>query len=422
MISLKFFVIMHNSITSEMVINMVLKYTKHPYVEIIKKISSMHPSYSAKQIINSVGEDLYTNLISDNDRRLLQLAFQPKLTQENLDEFLKQWDIEAAGADRAAILAYTMKLHPELKFNNYTGPRLKGLLNYLRFQNLELISHFSRIVHRLNQKRITPILIKGGAMRYLRSDLPRVMGDIDILVHSEDELTTAQKLVKEMGYIYTDAGHSFDVHTKDNVEKGILDIHRFFSFLPELNERFNKALFSRIEKKRIFSVDAYLPCKEDMFFICLNNLTVNLRSGACIRGIAYNLFDLEYLINSKEDFNWDIVAQNILMTHTEATTYFAMQFVNQVLPDIIPNKILLNSRLNNEVEKLINHDKFYALYVHDVKYACKKLKLKKAIRHWTTFKEYLRLEGQHFFTKRILKHPFLIRYFFKYFGKSKNAN
>ena len=401
---------------------MDIELTKHLYANTIKRVVLKHPSYTVKQIIDTVTKDLYNEYIHKNDRELIQLTFQSDLTQEALDNFLKQWDIEAVGADRAAILAYTMKMYPKLKFDDYNAPRLKGLLNYLRFQNLELIAHFSKIVRKLNQKGIVPVLIKGGAMRYMRPDLPRVMGDIDILVHSEDELKTAKKLVQEMGYIYTDADHSFDVHPKDNVKKGILDIHRFFSFLPQLNEEFNKALFSRIEKKRIFSVDAYLPCKEDMFFICLNNLTVNLRSGACIRGVAYNLFDLKYLINSKEDFNWDIVAQDILMTHTEATTYFAIQFINQVLPNIMPDKILLNSRLYDEVKNLITHDKFYAFYVHDVKYACKKLKLKKAIRHWATFKEYLRLEGQHFFTKRIIKYPFLIHCFFKYFGKSKNAD
>ena len=99
-----------------------------------------------------------------------------------------------------------------------------------------------------------------------------------------------------------------------------------------------------------------------------------------------------------------------------------MQFIHQIVPDIFPKTLLLSPKIKKEVENFINHDKFYSLYVHDVKMACKKLKFIKEIRHWSTLKSYLRLKGQHFFTKRILKHPSLIRLFFKYFHGIKHAD
>ena len=290
------------------------------YAEIIKKVALTHPSYTAEQIVDCSAKKLYEGFISSKDRKLIQIAFHSNIKQKDLDKFLAEWDIEATSTERAAILAYTMKMHPELKFDSYTGPRLKGLLNYLRFQNLELISHFSKIVRKLNQIDIIPVIIKGGAIRYLRPDLPRVMGDIDILLHSQDELNTAKKIIQEMGYIYTDAGHSFDVHPKNDIEKGILDVHKFFSFLEKENIQFNKLLFNRAQKQKVFSVDAYLPSTEDMLFICLNNLALNLRKSSSTHGIPYAVFDLMYLIGSKDDFNWDIVAQDIFITHTEANS------------------------------------------------------------------------------------------------------
>jgi len=372
--------------------------------------------YPSARIIDETVRILYQDLIHEQDRRLIRFSFNPDITQKDLNDFLNQWDIEAAGSNSAVILAYFMKMHPELQFNAYTGPRLKGLLKFLRFQNLELIGHFSKIVRQLNQKGITPMLIKGGAMRYLRSDLPRVMGDMDILLHSEEELNIAKQSVLEMGYSFSDEKHSFDVHPKNNPEKGIIDIHRFFGFLPQLNEEINNEMFKRSTKQRIFSVDAYLPAPEDMVFICLNNLARNLKESTSIRGIPQAIFDLTYLISFKKDFDWNIVMRDIVLTNTHVASYLAMRFINQAVPDIFPEFLLSNKKLYRDLENFVNYDKFYSLYVHDVKFACKKLRFIKAIRHWSTFKNYLRLEGQHFFTKRIIKHPLLIRLFFKYFS------
>ena len=385
------------------------------YTKVLQQVSRAYPVYSHAQIVDETVQRLYQNFIPKQDRHLIRLSFKADLTQNDLDIFLKHWDIEAAGSKGAAIAAYFMKMHPTLKFDAYTGPRLKGLLNYLRFQNLELIGHFSKIVRHLNQKGIVPMIIKGGAMRYLRPDLPRVMGDIDILLHSPKDLKIAKKLVQEMGYIFTDADHSVDVHPKDNPQKGILDIHQFFGFLSQFNNAINHELFKRAEKKRIFSVDVLLPIPEDMVFICLNNLTLNLKHSACVQGLPQAIFDLTYLIGLKKDFDWDIVMRDILITHTQAPCYLAMRFINQVVPDLFPKSLLSDKKLRQDLENFIDHDKFYSLYVHDVKFACKKLKLFQAIRHWSTFKNYIRSEGQHFFTKRILKHPLLIRLFLKCF-------
>ena len=74
------------------------------------------------------------------------------------------------------------------------------------------------------------------------------------------------------------------------------------------------------------------------------------------------------------------------MTHTEATSYLAMRFINQIAPDIFPKALAMNKKFSRKIENFINHDKFYSLYVHDVKFACKKLKIGKALCHWKDFK------------------------------------
>ena len=386
------------------------------YINALKQVITDHVTDTPAQLIEKTVKKLSQNSIPKADRLLIQIAFNHEITQEKLDEFLNHWDIEAAGTNGAIILAYVMKMHPELKFDAYTGPRLKGLLNYLRFQNLELIGHFSKIGHRLNQQGIIPLIIKGGAMRSLRPDFPRVMGDIDILVRSEQEMNLSKQIIQELGYTYTSEDHSFDVHPKEDILKGILDVHQFFGFLPSLNETLNNEVFRRAKKTRVFSVEVYMPSMEDMFFICLNNLAHNLRNSFSISGIPQTIFDLTYL-SAQKDFNWDIVTQNIFITQTEATSYLAVRFIDQIVPNLFPKKLVENQRLYKKLEDFVAHEKFYTLYVHEVKLACKKLKLSKAILHWATFKNYIKVEGQHFFTKRILKHPSLIRLFLKYAGR-----
>lgn len=392
-------------------------YQQFPYFQILKSIVSKNPKADSKQVADECICQLFDELISPQNKMLLNLAFKPTVTQSDLDLFLKHWDIEAAGTDRAAILAYTMKMHPELKFDSYTGPRLKGLLDYLRFQNLELIGHFSKIVKRLNKLGIEPMIIKGGAMRYLRPDLPRVMGDIDILLPSHSPWDKVKKLIYEMGYVFADNKHSIDIHPANNSEKGILDIHHFFSFMSRTDKKFTAELFSRATLKKVFMADAYLPSVEDMFFICLNNLARNLHRSTSIKGIPITLFDLVYLVGLKKDFDWNIVIKNIIQTHTEAYSYMALKFIYQVLPDIFPTDLMNNAILKRRLEDLITRDKFYVLWVHDVKYACKKLRLCKSLSNWADLKYYIRMKGQHFFTKRIIKSLFFIRLFMLIFQK-----
>ena len=282
---------------------------------------------------------------------------------------------------------------------------------------MELIGHFSKIVKRLNGLGIEPMIVKGGAMRYLRPDLPRVMGDIDIVLPVRNPWKAVKKLVREMGYAFSDDTHSIDIHPMGNPEKGILDIHQFFSFMPQADTDFISKLFQRATRKKIFSTDAYLPAVEDMVFICLNNLTHNIRGTTSVQGIPIALFDLVYLIGLKKDFDWNIVIQDIIQTRTEAHSYIAILFVHQILPDIFPTNLINHKILKRKLADLINRDKFYVLWVHDVKYACKKLRLLKCLGNWSDLKHYIKIEGQHFFTKRIVKHPLLVRLFLKIFNK-----
>ena len=92
-----------------------------------------------ENIIEILIDGFKNELMSKNDQNLIKMAFCDNPTQNDLDTFLNKWDIEVAGGAKSLMLAYFMKLHSELNFPEYVGPRLKGLLNYYKFQNMKLI-------------------------------------------------------------------------------------------------------------------------------------------------------------------------------------------------------------------------------------------------------------------------------------------
>ena len=357
----------------------------------------------------------YHKTVTKNDQNLISLTFNPELNQSTLDDFLKKWDIECAGSAKSLLLAYVMKMHSDLKFNDYTAPRLKGLLNFFRFKNLNLISHYTKIGMALNRQGIIPMILKGGAMKYLRPDLPRTMGDIDILVKTPKEYQLAQKIVKEIGYELEDNRHSVDLHLPGS-EEGILDIHQYIEIGSKFEKKVLSDLFNRASKKKVFGVDTYVPCPEDMVFICLVNMVKNLREKTSLNGILYNLFDLAFFL--KSSFNWDIVCQNILKTKTGPQVYIAYKFINQLQPNFIPNVLIQNKTFKKEITTYCNRDIFYFLYVYPAKCLCRELKASGEIKKdWNHISCYIKAKSKRTFLKFIVKHPMLVALFLKIWYK-----
>lgn len=217
-------------------------------------INSAHPFETFETLL----DNLLNHYISPKDKLLLELAFKKDLTQAELDDFLANWDIEKHGSDTALILAHIMKNHPHLQFNSYTAPRLTGVKNYYRFQNLRLLAQYQNIVKILNKHNIFPLIIKGGAMKHLRPDLPRIMNDIDIIFHTKQEYNLALKTVKDLGYKLVKAEHSVDIHNQETNES-ILDLHWCMDASIKAPLKLNQLFFSRATKETVFNTTSYLP-------------------------------------------------------------------------------------------------------------------------------------------------------------------
>ena len=274
--------------------------------------------------------------ITPKDEQLLNIVLREESTQEDVDNFLSNWDIEEEGGHKGIMFSYFIKMHPDFKYPEYVEPRLRGLLQYYRFRNLKLISHFKRICTRLKAANIDILILKGGAMRHFRPEYPRFMADIDILVRNMEDYELAKSIVKEMGYTYKEWNHSFDVH-EGTSDDGILDIHHNIDMRLKKGILINDILFERANIEKIFNVeDVYIPKYEDMLFLLLINLSKNLITITSYANVLHSIIDCSYLMAVKPDLDWDIVRQYAIKTKTEDQIYIVSKFLNEFLPVKIP--------------------------------------------------------------------------------------
>lgn len=378
---------------------------------------------------SSIVDLLYNEIVTEEDQRLLSLVFSNKIEQSDLDEFLKDWDIEKFGERKSLMLSYVMKTNPGLEFPSYEKPRLEGLLKFHRFSNVKLISHYVKVVKALNKADIVPMIFKGGAMKHIRPELSRAMSDIDILVSSEDEFSKACEISKILGYEYNNLpeDHSIDLHLPDSIE-GTIDIHRYIYLETDYDRSFLKDLFDRSTKEEVFKTQSFVPCFEDMLFLGLINLARNLHRQTSIHGILFYLFDFKYLSETKEDFNWDLVLNNIVKTQTYAQAILAIKFIHKIIPGLLPEFLLESEVIHKKFVRHCNQIVFNRFYFQDLRLYCKKLSIKKALVDSQEFKDYISHKPKYFIMKRLVrKNDFFIKIFLMFYSgefksKLKNAH
>ena len=366
-------------------------------------------NYNICETVDDVIDSLKKEIATTKDEELLKLAFSENPTQEELDRFLIDWDIEVKGAHKALMLSYFMKMHPNLVFPEYVGPRLNGLLKYFKFQNINLVAHFIKISKELQKQDIPFILLKGGAMKSYRPEFSRVMGDIDILV-GETNFKLSGEIAEKLGYYASWGEHSVDIHLQGS-DSGILDIHRFICMNTGFEKEINSDLFKRAVKLSLCGCEVLVPSKEDMVFISLVNLARNIAENTSSAGILYTLFDCHYLINSKPDFDWNIVKNNAIKTHTKEQICFSMKYINNIIPNLLFDKLEFIDDFEKELQDYYTLFLYQRIFLYPMKMRGHELTISKAVKDKDLFKEYIKLKPKYLLCKQkfIKKNPYITR-------------
>lgn len=301
--------------------------------------------------LDAIINNFYRIHVAERDQALLDLVFMTNPAQSDVDACLQKADIEALGADKSLLLTYFFHDHPYLEPGSYAGPRLKGLMRYYHFRNTATLAHLSRIGKALNEAGIPFVLFKGGAMKALRPELSRPMGDTDILL-PRGTIRQAVKICEKLGYqhIHGKPTHAVGMHTDT---EDAVDLHYHFFDEGRDQDRLERNVFSRASKKKAFGVEFLLPCREDLLFLVMNNFAKNLREHTTLGGIYYALCDCHYLLRSAPDFSFAIVRENAALGSKELETRFAAEFMNRVAPGVIPD-VDRNLPFTDKVDEFCN--------------------------------------------------------------------
>ena len=291
-----------------------------------------------EKLLERCGKDILDPL----DSRILEMALSPDgISQDRLDGFLSEWDIEKAPIKSVMLLAYAVKGRNDLSIKRSVGARLEGVLRFCRFQNLKKEAHFGKVAKALGAAGIPVMILKGGAMKVYRPDYPRWMNDIDFMVREAD-YDRAVRIATDLGYgdpMVT--SHSTDLRIPGSGES-LFDIHKSLELFTGKETGLNEGLFARAEKRNIFSAEALIPTPEDMVFIALVNLYKNLSRNQTPESSVTTFFDLKYLTDLRGDrFDWNIVKENALKTGSEYQAAIAARIVSSVVKDVFPAEITL---------------------------------------------------------------------------------
>ena len=134
-----------------------------------------------KEQVESILAKLALDLFSETDLNILRLAQLPFVSQEQLDSALVECDFENYSTASLTIVYNFATIHREVSFPDEAKPFLNKAGIRCRDRHMKLLSHFSKINSALNERGVSFIVIKGGAMKSYRPEWTRWMSDVDIL-------------------------------------------------------------------------------------------------------------------------------------------------------------------------------------------------------------------------------------------------
>lgn len=341
---------------------------------------------------------LATELFGETDRKLSHLSLSPSISQEELDLSMKGWDIEAAPIHTVMLASFLMKTHPELVFPDKVVPRLQGVLTFCRFQYLKLASDVARVMKTLEQNQIATLVIKGGAMKVYRPDFPRWMSDIDIVVPEKD-FHVATDLIKQLGFDPLYRPHSIDMRTPGTNE-GVIDLHHFIKTGTGSSAELNDYIFSRALPGRLFSSECLVPCREDMVFVLLVNYFDNILNKTSSENMATLFFDIKYLVDLEQSFDWEAVKDNARRTGTVERLYILGNLADDIAPGVLPTGFLEEEADKDAVSGLYRRMEYNRNVLAPLRKEIATPNLWKAIKTYRPLWKYFWLRCKLFYLKR----------------------
>ncbi len=289
--------------------------------------------------INRLTERIVSETIPKNNRRLVNMILSENISEKEFDEFLAEWDVENNGATGALQMTFLVESHPELTFPNGFYEELKRHLGFYIWKRSEFQKNCPVILDALLKAGIVSSLFKGSELFLTNPSILLEMRDVDVIV-IKSRWKEAGKIISKLGYeIVNWDNHSFDVHVKGDCH-GLIDVHRYFPPISGKERKIMKDVLSRTREASLFGVSCRTLCPEDLVFTYLGNLYRNLTECRRPQSLPCNIINIGKILKTSKEFDWRIVKNDALLTGTGENIAFAINYVNAVVPGMLPQYLL----------------------------------------------------------------------------------
>jgi len=323
----------------------------------LEQVHRENPGANGAALLEKVAGVLANNLFSDNQKKILQMFSDKQLPQKELDLFLDGWDIEAVQSWEALLLACIQKEHPQLQFGTYNGPRLSGLAEYNKFRSLELQYYFSRIINAFHTEQIFPIILNHNLLLSRHPKLFGMLQNLDLLIPSEADDEAVIRIVSRLGYRYGKENNSLTIHINGKTTNGKIRILSKTAFAEDFGHKFAAMLLARAVKQDLFRVKTLVPSTEDMVVLCLSRIAGSIRSGCSLPDLFFSVAGLIDLIHQANGLSWDLLMKEIQCDKKTAECILGADFVNHIVPKLIPTEVVFDKRYDLVLNQLAKNDK-----------------------------------------------------------------
>ncbi|MDR2840045.1 MAG: nucleotidyltransferase family protein, partial [Paludibacter sp.] len=238
--------------------------------------------------------------------------------------------------------------------------RLKGIIRFFHFKNLDLISGFKKIAVILNENNIPILLMKGIAMRYYFNQTPRCMWDVDFLVpdkyyRQSIDIAIANGFKKKNNSDF----NYFVPHSTDLVnDRMSIDIHRSLHDDNNHQAKVIDLMLENANEVHAFGAKVMIPRPEDLLLM----IAVNGYNNRYVNRDGHNddnswMIDFALLINESENFEWEYFYRNATALGCSYIVDFMLsqlQYYTQQLK--LPTDIAEHLKNNNQIDSRVKHD------------------------------------------------------------------
>lgn len=302
-----------------------------------------------------------SDFIKSKSGIILKSAVSEDLQQSELNEILlPDLDIETLRNSDALLLAYAKQRRPDLDFGESNEARLKGLIRYHQFQNLNQMSFFSDIVQIINKEHIVPLLHYDVAFKVYIPDYHQVLYNTAIIIETEKQYSFLQKKFQEAGYVVTIRGNFFIITAKEPSQKRVIVFNSFL--FGKKREKLLHNVFSRAKEEMIFHTRCFIPSVEDLICGLINEICMKLKSEDVAHGLAFDIWNL-YTMKKKYDISWDKFKSLLIENNMIAKYNIVGSFVNDIIADLVPMDLFDEKTISSAMKSYVWHERAVYIYL-----------------------------------------------------------